>query len=167
MGRNGCYGHRIWAWLSNENQIVSSFPIPEIEKRMPLDNSFSILLWHGRIISGSAIDGRRFALCGGTVTLWLHRNRERNWGKHRNSRPRPKDAAILSQNLNRANRISAVPGGCLLPADALFSIDIVAYANLKCNILWKIFLSCGQSMVTFHMPPNKFSLDKTKTPSLK
>ena len=39
------------------------------------------LLRHDKITLGSAIDGRRFALSGGTVTLRLHRNPKGNLGK--------------------------------------------------------------------------------------
>ena len=36
----------------------------------------------------------------------------------------------------RVSRLSVVPKGCLLPANALFSIDIIAYAIFICNILF-------------------------------
>ncbi len=39
------------------------------------------LLRHDKITLGSIIDGRRFALFGGTVTLRLHRNPKGNLGK--------------------------------------------------------------------------------------
>ena len=39
------------------------------------------LLRHDKITLGSAIDGRRFTLSGGTVTLRLHRNPKENLGK--------------------------------------------------------------------------------------
>ena len=39
------------------------------------------LLRHDKITLGSTIDGRRFALSGGTVTLRLHRNPKGNLGK--------------------------------------------------------------------------------------
>ena len=38
-------------------------------------------LRHDKITLGSTIDGRRFALFGGTVTLRLHRNPKGNLGK--------------------------------------------------------------------------------------
>ena len=42
---------------------------------------FKYLLRHDKITLGSIIDGRRFALFGGTVTLRLHRNPKGNLGK--------------------------------------------------------------------------------------
>ena len=55
--------------------------------------------------------------------------------KHRNSRlysqEIPRLVAAILQFINRVNRLSAVSKGCLLAADALFSIDIVTYTILN------------------------------------